>query len=71
MAGKSRITSSWLVGRRIAVKLDKRVSNLEAKGGGAVSIKSHIIGVGKARRKKKPRTPTGGIASGQMIWSSF
>jgi len=48
-----------LVGRRIAVKLDKRVSYLEAKGGNAVSIKSHIIGVGAGQTREEAKDTYG------------
>ena len=35
------------------MKLDKRVSYLEAKGGSAVSIKSHIIGLGSGQTREE------------------
>jgi hypothetical protein len=36
-----------LVGRRIAVKLDKRVLDLEAKGTGTALKKCHLVGLGQ------------------------
>ena len=39
--------TSWLVGRRIAVKLDRRVSSLEAKGTGTALNKCHLVGLGQ------------------------
>ncbi len=41
------------------MKLDKRVSNLEAKRGGAVSIKSHIIGVGEGQTEEEAKDTYG------------
>ncbi|HXH00244.1 MAG TPA: hypothetical protein VNI79_07515 [Sphingomicrobium sp.] len=41
------------------MKLDKRVLNLEAKRGGAVSIKTHLIAVGSGQTREQAKDTYG------------
>ena len=41
------------------MKLDKRVADLEAKGGSSVAIKSHIIGVGEGQTREEAKDTYG------------
>ncbi len=41
------------------MKLDKRVSYLEAKGGNTVSIKLHLIGVGSGQTREEAKDTYG------------
>ena len=57
--------------REDTMKLDKRVADLEAKGGSSVAITSHIIGVRSGQTQEQAKDTYGRDRIGPDDMSSF